>query len=303
MRNRLVKMVLPVMLILTGAGVAWAETGGAEARQVVVGQSITFAPKAQKYRAKVWEKVETTVKDSGWAPVKVETGPNGCAVKDCPREIAQRELVETVLSIDGNYSSSGYSFTVKVWSKNGRNGSSGWVGEFGGECGVCSGSELAEAVAANVRKALAGEAERLVADAAAKVEATPTAEEKSIPPAAAPAAESTPGPAPTANLVESRATPEPRSVAWVPWTVIGVGALAIGYGGWGLYKDGKSNGTCSAGPTAKMCDTYSSHTLGVVGLVGGGVLVMAGVIWEITTPSSTTSVSASPNHVALNVRF
>jgi len=303
MRNRLVKMVLPVTLILTGADVAWAEAGGAEAKQVVVGQSITFAPKAQKYRAKVWEKVEAAVKDSGWAPVKVETGPNGCAVKDCPREIAQRELVETVLSIDGNYSSSGYSFTVKVWSKNGRNGS-GWVGEFGGECGVCSGSELAEAVAANVRKALAGEAERLVADAAARAEvATPTAKEKSVPPAAAPAAESAPGPTPAANLVEPPATAEPRGVAWVPWTVVGLGALAIGYGGWALYKDGKSNGTCSAGPTAKMCDTYSSHTLGVVGLVGGGVLVMAGVIWEITTPSSTTSVSASPNHVALNVRF
>ncbi len=303
MRNRLVKMVLLVTLILTGAGVAWAETGGAEAKHVVVGESIAFAPKAQKYRSKVWEKVEASVKDSGWAPLKVETGPNGCLAKDCPREIAQRELVETVLSIDGNYSGSVYSFTVKVWSKNGRNGS-GWVGEFGGECAVCSGAELAEAVATNVRKALAGETERLVADAAAMAEAaTPTAEEKSIPAEAAPAAESAPGPTPAANLVEPPPPPESGGVAWVPWTVMGVGVLAIGYGAWGLYEDGKSTGTCSAGPTAKMCDVYSSHTLGVIGLVGGGVLVVAGVIWEITTPSSTTSVSASPNHVALSVRF
>jgi hypothetical protein len=293
-------MVLPVTLILTGADVAWAEAGGAEAKQVVVGQSIIFAPKAQKYRAKVWEKVEDAVKDSGWAPVKVETGPNGCVVKDCPREIAQRELVETVLSIDGNYASGGYSFTVKVWSKKGRNGQSGWVGEFGSECGLCSGAEFAEAVSTNVRKALAGEAERLLAAAKMEVAAATPEEKTAAPPLSL---DPTAGPTPSANLVAPPAPTARESMSWVPWTIMGAGALAVGYGVWGLHEDGQSTGSCSAGPTAKTCDTYSSHTLGVVSIVGGGVLAMAGVIWVVTTPSHATSVSVSSNHVALSVRF
>jgi hypothetical protein len=302
MKKSATMMLLPLALILTNAGSTLAEVGGTEARRLVVGQSITLAPKAQKFRAKVWEKIEATAHDAGWTPVKVEGGANDCGVKDCPSEIALREQVETVLSIEGNYSGTAYGFTVRVWSKNGRDGRSGWVGEFGSECELCSGSEFANAVGTNVRKALASETERLLANAATKpTVATVTSEERSaVPPAALDPPASPP---PPANIVSPPATPEPEAASWVPWTMIGVGALAIGYGAWGLHKDGKSAGNCSAGPTAKTCDAYSFHTLGVISIVGGGVLAMAGVIWVITTPSHTTSVSASPNYVALSVRF
>jgi hypothetical protein len=79
--------------------------------------------------------------------------------------------------------------------------------------------------------------------------------------------------------------------------------VAIGYGGWGLYKDGKTSESCYIGQSTEKCGSYSSHALGVVSVVGGSLLAVAGVIWEITTPTHTTTVSASPTHLAFGVRF
>jgi hypothetical protein len=38
-------------------------------------------------------------------------------------------------------------------------------------------------------------------------------------------------------------------------------------------------------------------------MVGGGLFALAGAILLITTPSHSMAVSASPNHVALSMRF
>jgi hypothetical protein len=42
---------------------------------------------------------------------------------------------------------------------------------------------------------------------------------------------------------------------------------------------------------------------GVGSLIAGAALTAGGVIWLIATPTHSTAVSLSPNHVALNVRF
>jgi hypothetical protein len=107
-------------------------------------------------------------------------------------------------------------------------------------------------------------------------------------------------PPPTVGVSRPLLPPVPsqpsKLATWLPWTMIGVGLLSAGYGAWALYKDGACSDPVLE-PVAS-CHRTSSKTLGAVALTGGGLLVLTGTLWMLSA-----SLSASPNRIALNVRF
>jgi len=96
---------------------------------------------------------------------------------------------------------------------------------------------------------------------------------------------------------------EGSRLGWVPWALAGVGALVVGYGGWALYEDGRPTGACVGTVSGRTCEYYSSKSVAIGGMVGGGVLMVTGAIWGLTMRGRTTTVAASANRVVLNVRF
>jgi hypothetical protein len=92
-------------------------------------------------------------------------------------------------------------------------------------------------------------------------------------------------------LVE-QASP-PRRAAWPPWALIAAGAAAAGYGTWALAKDG-ATASCQPSAVATSCAHYSSQTLGLVAVTGGGALVVSGAIWALLTHRSSSSRPSGP---------
>jgi hypothetical protein len=278
------KLALSLTVLLV-AKVASAKP--AEAKRVVVGQSITPAHKFKKHHDRMWEEVEAAARDGSWTLVKVENNVGRCSVKDCPQEYAEREKTNSVISIEGLYTKTGYNITVKIWSKFGKNGQSGWVGEFAGDCDLCSGFELTESVGINVRKALVAEAERLLA----VPEEPPPVEhpETTKPPL----------------LVQSAPVTKParsdHEGHWAPWLVMGAGAVATGLG-IGLWSvNGNQGGGCWKNTCGKVYDT---RAIGIGTTVIGIAAILAGGGWYLYQwRSSSANVAIGPGTIHLAGRF
>ena len=87
---------------------------------------------------------------------------------------------------------------------------------------------------------------------------------------------------------------EPSRASWIPWPMMGIGALAAAYGGWALYQNGRSSGASFPGSAASYGhETYSAKGLGIRALVAGGALLVTGVIWVALTPSGSAALSGS----------
>lgn len=120
-------------------------------------------------------------------------------------------------------------------------------------------------------------------------------------PPAVVAAPPTPTFEPRRDIVSQPSVQPSKGTSWIPWTMVGVGAIGMAYGGWAWHKNANSSGTSYSGsPTTYGHDTYSSNTRGISALAVGGALFVTGAIW---IGSSLVSASASPNHVALTLRF
>jgi PEGA domain len=109
--------------------------------------------------------------------------------------------------------------------------------------------------------------------------------------------------APVNVVMPAPIPPAPTPSRWIPWTLVGVGLAAAGYGIVALVEDGKQTGAyyVTSGRIAR--DRYDSKTIGVVSTTAGGLLAVGGGLWLYKSYSSSTSVVVSPSHVALNVSF
>lgn len=282
-------MLVSLILILAGAGVASAKPGETKAKRVVVGQSISLARKLKKPRERIWEEVEAAARDGSWTLIKAENNAGQCSVKECPQEYAEREAASSVLSIEGLYTNAGFSVNIRIWSKNGKNGQSGWVGEFSGECELCSSLEFSEAVGINVRKALVAEAERMLATPVNSIVDRPMG----------------PNPPRMVSLAPPPpAAPKPLQPAHerilAPWIVVGAGAVVTGLG-IGLWAtDGDRGGDC----WGKTCGrVYDTRGIGIVTTSVGIATMLSGGGWYLYKWRSHASVAVGPGTLHLAGKF
>jgi hypothetical protein len=109
----------------------------------------------------------------------------------------------------------------------------------------------------------------------------------------------------TKDVVSSPVIPDqPRRATWVPWSMVGVGAIGLAYGACALYENGKTTKNVPvAFSQVSAKERYSSKTLGILGLVGGGALAAAGTLWLVLTPSGSTAAAIAPGQISLNLRY
>jgi hypothetical protein len=246
----------------------------------------------QAHHSRLQAGLEEALTREGWSVAPGAPSPDCGANNECLASVAREKGVGYVLRISGQRSREseyGYDVSLDLYSVVTRHVSGGnW------SCDICDSKRVSE---------IAGKA-------AVDLLTRTTKEEAEVREAAKPAASPrVVAPTPTkpqrTDLVAPpRQTVESSHSTWIPWTMIGVGALGMAYGGWALHENGSSTGSPHLGSQALAGqDAYSSTNLGVGMLIGGGALAAVGVIWLAVTPSHSAVVSASPNHVAFDWRF
>jgi hypothetical protein len=285
LRNHLPTIL--VLLILAAAGFASPAAFAQPLRIVAVIDAVKFPPKAKQAHERLREALQEALAPKSWFLAEQRRIADCGGTLECMGKVARETGTSYVVRLSGTRTrDDGYDLTVELYTAQSTSIESGSA-----VCDHCDLQRINEAAGKTVLDLLAG---ALKAEAARK-------EAKKAPPALPPPAP--PPPPPTPELVTPPPAPAPTSVRWLPWTLIGVGAIAAGYGTWALVKNGSATGSCTEQPSGLHCAHYSSGILGAGLLVGGGALVVAGAFWLLMTPSHSAAVTASPNHVALHVRF
>jgi hypothetical protein len=230
-------------------------------------------------------KLESTLVAKGWTLAQAVPSAACGHTADCLTRVAKQAGSAYALRLSGEGNSeNGYNVTLELFST-----SENQTRTNAAYCDLCNVDSLAEIV-----KRMGMEMLDSAEEAATKAH-----QSRLLPPPAPP-----PKPPEMApSLVAPPVTPQPESVSWVPWTLVAAGAAVGGYGLWVLHKDGTASGSCSPTHDPTTCDHYSGRGLGLGTAIGGGAVLLGGAIWGITSLFRSTSVSASPNHVAVNVRF
>jgi hypothetical protein len=261
-------------------------------RTVATIDAVKFPPKAatqahQRLRATL----EETLAPKSWYLAQTSRPIADCGGSpECMAKTAEETNTLYVLRISGQkIRDFGYDITLDLFTTaTGYSRSSHATCDF---CDPASMSKIVSDTAVEMLTSVLKEEASLREKAKREVPTPAVAPAPSTPP---PAALVAPLPPPT----------EPHHISWIPWSMIGVGALTMVYGGWCLYKDGSSTGSFyPSSASAYGHNAYASKSLGLGTLIGGGVVALAGGIWLFVTPSRTLAVSASPNHVALSLRF
>jgi hypothetical protein len=258
------------------------------AGSVVLIDAFKFSAKATQAHARLRAGVEEALARDGWTVLQGSAIADCGATTECLATVARAGGVGYVLRIAGQRSQEyGYEVTLDLYSSVTKH-----VRGQTSSCGMCDSKAVAEIAG---KAAIDLLAKTVQEEAESRQAARPLA-----PPVAPPPTE----PSPPALVTPPAPAAEPSRVAWLPWTMIGVGAVGMAYGGWALAKNGDSSGSPRLGSqTLPGHDTYSSQTIGVGGLAAGGALLVAGVLWIAVTPSRSVTVSASPNRVAFKWRF
>jgi hypothetical protein len=280
-RNSLPTLLL--LLVLTAACLASPGVRAQPLRIVAVIDAVKFPPKAKQAHERLREALQEALAPKSWFLTERRIADCGGTAEGMAK-VARDTGTSYVVRLSGTRTrDDGYDLTVELYTTQSERIASGSAA-----CDRCDLQRINEAASQAVLDLLA----------AALKEEPPRRE---APPPALPPP--TPPPAPAPALVASPPVPAPAPLRWLPWTLIGSGALAAGYGTWALVKNGDATGSCTQQPDGLHCARYSSGILGAGLLVGGGALVVAGTFWLLVTPSHSAGVTASPNHVALHVRF
>ncbi len=287
------RKILLAILILT---IGWSVSREATAqplRTVAFIDAVKFPPKAKQAHLRLRAALEESFSVKSWFLAETGRPIEDCgATSQCLAKVASDTGTQYVLRIAGKKSQEyAYDMTLDLYSTV-----LGGMRSSLATCDICDPGRMAEVASKAAVELLVSAAKE---EAGLRERAKQTAL-SSAPPLVSQA----PTPPPTAFVVPPAVSvTAPANRSWIPWALIGVGVVGVGYGGWALHEDGKSAGSCSPTRVPTTCNQYSFGAVGLVSLVGGGLLATAGVIWEITTLTHATTISASPNHVALNVRF
>lgn len=282
---------ISVMLTLAAGWLFSSQAVAQPLRTVAVVDVVKFPAKATQAHARLRAAVEESLPSKNWFLAETSRPIADCGMTpEGLAKVARDTSAQYVLRIFGQKNHEyGYEITLHVYSTV-----LAGVRSSLATCDICDPGRMAEVAGKAAGELLAG---------VVKEETSFKEKSKQQVVAAAPPPVAAPLPPPTAVLVTPPPVPAARKLDWVPWTLIGVGAVALGYGAYAIYEDGKTTGTNTVTSTGATRERYASQTLGIVGVTGGGLLALAGAIWIITTPSQAATVSLSPNHVALNVRF
>lgn len=273
-------------LCLLGLGLSLSAHAFAAPPIIAVTESPTnTAPRA--LRLEIRPTVEAALKERGAAVVphaKVVGDLAKCTSGGCATRIGAATGATHVLVIDSSYVDDGYRMRLQVF--DGRTGRERY--SDGQVCEVCTHDDFTKAL--RERTAILW----------SRIQT-----EETLPPPApvmSPTAAPVPGPVSLAR-VEPPVIAEPAKRSWIPWAIIGVGAPTAVYGVLAIKKSGKTDGGPSPGAPSFTQNSYASGGLGWGCFVGGGLVAIAGAIWVFATPTHSTTVSISPSHVALGMRF
>jgi hypothetical protein len=258
-----------------------AESPPPPANQIVIVDGINFTttglPKSVRERERFFNVLEQKLRQKGWA-LAAPIAESLCSpARDCLGYLAQEAHAPYVLHLSGEGNLKvGYSLHLEVYSAATKR--SQRTNTF---CEICVTDGIATSAADLATGLLADAArdDRQTADAARGAELT------------------------TPATVAPPAVAQPRRSTWIPWSMLGAGAVAVGFGAWAIHEDGNPSGD-SYGDVARpllVREHRASQTMGIVAAAVGGAIAATGVLWLALTPS--TAVSASTNHVALKLRF
>jgi hypothetical protein len=281
------KRLLPILVLAFG----WFASRAALAqplRTFTVVDAIKFPPKVKQAHERLREALVEALAPKSWFPADISRPIADCGGSlECLSKVAVDTNTSYVLRLSGNRAQDdGYDITLELYTT-----ATSRVQQSGAYCDYCDIQRINEVIGKSVWELLAN---AMKEEAALKVarQAPPS------PPASPP-----PAVAPTPAIISPQPVVEPARHVWAPWTMIGVGVAVSGYGVWAIHEDGQSTGGPSPGRPSFIQDRYSSKGQGWGCLVGGAGVAVAGAIWVLATPSHNAAISASPNHVALNVRF
>jgi hypothetical protein len=257
------------------------------ARAVIVVDGVSLAPKVPQAHERMRTHLEAALARENWALVRV-AGADDCD-PTCEARLVDETGAKYLLRLTGDRNQDdGYDVVVNLVRP--ARGSTRITKAY---CDYCTIERMADVVGRTATQMLASAASeeppepKIVSDPQLPQQETP------VPPS--------PGPEPNPALATPGPQP-PTGYGWLPWTLIGVGAIAAGYGAWALHEDGKATGTCSLARTT-TCERYDSEGIGIVALAGGGLLAVTGLVWEIVRLTRGPEIAFSPNSVSLTARF
>lgn len=292
MSRALLSLPLALLFLSPSSALAATESADSAGGTVALIDAITFntagIPKSVREKERFFETFLKELGAKGWTVLAPPLGDDVCiGISQCLRAVAVSAGTGHTLRLAGEGSlRQGYTIKVELYST-----ATTQTERSTAYCDVCNTDRIASITADFAAKLLASAKEEAGArQRAGNHRATQVPSEVAVGgqpvPATAPPVSTSP------------------SLRWVAWTMVGVGAGAMVYGGWALSRNGDSSGDYqSDSPTTFDREIYSSKTIGYTGLIGGGLLALAGTIWLIATPSRGVAIAASPNRVSLSLRF
>lgn len=289
-RNHVRKYLLAILLSLPG----WFASAAAVAqplRTVAVIDAVKFPAKAKQAHERLRATLEESMAAKNWYLVQMRPIADCGSTTECLGKVATDNGTKYVLRLSGNRTQDdGYDITLELYQV-----ATAHIQRSGAYCDYCDLPRINEVTSHSVMAMLSN---------ALKEEADlKAAKQAALAPAPLPLPAVAPSPTAPPNITTPPVVPAAKSMSWVPWVFVGVGAVVLGYGASAIHENGKSTGTCSPMHVPATCDHYSSQTLGIATAVGGALVAATGFVWLALTPSRSTTVSLSPSHVTLNLRF
>jgi len=250
--------------------------------QLVIVDGINFTtnglPKSVHERERFFAVLNQKLREKGWNATTPIAESLCSPARDCLGYIAQQSHAPYVLHVTGEGNLKiGYSLRLQLYSAATKR--SQRTNTF---CEIC----VTDGIASSTADLALG----LLADAARDdEEVSRNTRESQL----------------TASSVAPAPLTQPRRLSWIPWSMIGAGALGLGIGVWALYEDGETSGDSHAtGSTPLLVqDHHASKAFGLISLAAGGALAATGILWLARTPSATATVAVSPKHIAFSLRY
>jgi hypothetical protein len=284
------KMLLAV-LALAAVWSASSEALAQPLKTVALIDAVKFPPRAAtQAHERLRATMEETLSPKSWYLAQTSRPIVDCGgTPECMAKIAEDTGTQYVLRISGQkVRDFGYDITLDLFTTT-----TGYSRSSHAACDFCDPANMSKIASDTAVEMLTSVLKEEASQREKARRVVPT-------PVAAPA----PTAPPTADLVTPPQPPvEPHHVSWVPWSMIGVGAVAAVYGGWALSQNNDLTSDKGLSSSQATRSRYSSKTLGAVTAGAGGALAIVGLVLLWVEPTQATRVSISPTGIDVALRF
>lgn len=300
LRKRILSKLL-LLAVVASAPRARAETEApAQSRTLVVVDAITFItaglPKTVHDRERFLAIFRRNLTQKGWVTL-LQPAEGGCASgNECLSSLARGAGAPYALRITGEGNLvRGYTLHFSLYAPGTKRSQRATA-----YCDICLTDRMA-GIASDFALRLIDD----VAQAEQEEQTEQQRKQRASSGAGSEPAKKPPLAAATAEAVQAAPRPAASSmVPFVSWTMVGVGVLAMGYGGWALYKNGGASGDRQVTSTQTLArDKYSTTALGATSLAIGGALAVVGVILVSSQVRPRDGVSLATTADGLSLRF